>query len=273
LSREVLEGKKEAERRVAQEQSDAAKQLAGWCKDSKMGLQLSGRPRRSSITPNQEPTMPEPFSLRLSPTEFEKLNFNKHGGTYTVSLNAPELKKLNEAGMSSFGRITPLRAVTLSESEKEVARIPRDATLFAWAFPLSLVAGDSPLKPESAEEKALVNGAYAYFKDADTLVGLNSVELGKGLNFQGPNLLSGRPSLRTHLKSTSRCTPVTIDAYKQIGVEEFFWLGPCEEIPSQKIGVEEIPGVAGDEWPHGAFVYLFSEKHKDKDCFFKCQPA
>jgi len=43
--------------------------------------------------------------------------------------------------------------------------------------------------------------------------------------------------------------------------------------PSQKIGVEEIPGVAGDEWPHGAFVYLFSEKHKDKDCFFKCQPA
>jgi len=58
-----------------------------------------------------------------------------------VDLSLSALAKVSVHGFASFGRITPPLSLTLSQNDKRRARIPTDAALFAWAFPLAGARG------------------------------------------------------------------------------------------------------------------------------------
>ena len=118
----------------------------------------------------------ESFSLKLRTADVRKLGLRYLDGGYEVHLGLPALARVRAAGYANFGRFSPIKPITLDTAGKERSGIPTEATMFAYAFPLH---GHEHLdfEPTSAEEEAVIHGAFAYFQNADSLIALKAVSL------------------------------------------------------------------------------------------------
>ena len=171
--------------------------------------------------------------MLLSSCDFCAMGFEYGHGEYVVDIDSSPLERVKAAGFGGASQMTPLRRINLPNAEQELS-IPKEATMFAWAFPLHALGGSVGFAPQTPEEEAAVHGAFAYFKDADALVALNAVRAtpSGGLHCGGPHLLVGAAAavrdgvrMRTHMRDTGRVHPVS-EALRQQGVEYFWWLGP-----------------------------------------------
>ena len=232
------------------------------------------------------------YKMALKKVDIDKIGFYYADGGYEVHLGADALSRVKAAGYKNSGRTTPMKPITLDSDAKQKADIPQDATMFAYVFPLD--GRQLTFTPETAEEEAMLHGAFAYFHNADSLAALKAVCIvGEGLSssisFSGPHMLhapaaaaGGGGSLpppaslpqppggaspntpivdgakmRDFLISSGRVHPVTIAALRDYGVEKFWWLGPGEKIAQEE----------GGAWVHGSFVYLYCEEARESDCF------
>ena len=204
-----------------------------------------------------------PFRMQLSSCDFGAMGFEYDHGEYLVDIDSSQLERVKAAGYGGSSQMTPLRRINLPNAEQEL-NIPKEATMFAWAFPLHALGGSAGFAPQTPEEEAAVHGAFAYFKDADHLVASNAVRAtpSGGLHCGGPHLLCGAAAavndgkrMRTHMRETGRIHPVS-EALRLQGVEYFWWLGPEEPIAAED----------GRMWPLGAFVYLYRDGDEAMDC-------
>ena len=179
--------------------------------------------------------------------------------------------------MANAPSATALKPMCFTEAQKAQYRIPPEATMFAWAFPLPHGSlGVNGFEPATPEEAAAVYGAFAFFKDADHIIALNAActsthgEPGS-CAFAGPHRLhapdvGGTPSstklqdgrrMREFLIETGRFQNVSMEGCKAAGVQYFWWLGPGEPIANE----------SGAAWPDGCFVYLYPDGAEEFDCF------
>jgi hypothetical protein len=70
-----------------------------------------------------------------------------------VDIDSPALERIRAAGFSGSSQMTPLRRINLSAEAKAASNIPRQATMFAWAFPLHAL-GNSDFVPEARARPA-----------------------------------------------------------------------------------------------------------------------
>ena len=133
-----------------------------------------------------------PFRMQLSSCDFGAMGFEYDHGEYLVDIDSSQLERVKAAGFGGSSQMTPLRRINLPNAEQEL-NIPKEATMFAWAFPLHALGGSVGFAPQTPEEEAAVHGAFAYFKDADHLVAINAVRAtpSGGLHCGGPHLLRG----------------------------------------------------------------------------------
>jgi len=86
-----------------------------------------------------------------------------------------------------------------------------------------------------------------------------TLSAGKGFQFKGPLTLPfGMAVVRQVLAMQHRLHDITLRQLLEIGVLQFCWL-----IPGEQVGPYD-----GTLWPRGAFAYFYAEEHAACDCIF-----
>jgi len=147
--------------------------------------------------------------------------------------------------MGIFCQLSPLHQITLDAETKAAANIPKEATYFAWAYPI-VNDGSVRLSGQSPEMAFLEYGGYIYFNDARDAVGTNSIcpaALGTlGLMFGRPQPLP--QDIADTLTRQGRFQEITLAPLAQAGATHFGWIRPGEF--SGKVAS-----------PDGCFAYKF----------------
>jgi len=189
------------------------------------------------------------------------------GGLYQVDMGKERLRVLTSISeLVEFGSLSPSARITLSPEDRDLARIPKNAKAFAFAYPLAgaAEAGDMQrLNLSDPHIAFLALGGFVYLDGENLLCGVNALCQGKGLYFCGPQPFR-RPGLRDKLFRDGRIQDVTVDSLVKIGIKGFCWLSPAESFTT-------IDGADGSDWPHGAFLYVYDDRHKD--CIFRVGEA
>jgi len=169
------------------------------------------------------PFLPQPISWADIGLATHSIH-SRNGGHYTVDLACKTLAGLvvhhfpDEDGLD--GRLSPRSKVTLNDEAKQAAGIPANAATFAFAYPL-VGASDLSLRSDPAEEVGagggrdtatlflsfLSFGGFVYWDERHRVCGVNALEEGSGLYFDGPRQLPS-PQLRGLLYDSSRVSRV-----------------------------------------------------------------
>lgn len=147
-----------------------------------------------------------------------------------------------------FLQLSPLHRITLDAETKVAANIPREATFFAWAYPMVEEPGKhAPSVGGAAESAFLKLGGFVYFDNEQNAVGTNAIcpaPLGTlALMFGRPQILSERVAEELTLKG--RFQEVTLEPLVRGGATHFAWIRPTE-----------FSDVIAN--PDGCFAYLFA---------------
>jgi hypothetical protein len=197
--------------------------------------------------------------LRLELLNIEVNPLPSNVGKYTLHCHS---------GIS--GPLSPYCAITLGD-DRQHANIPAEAEYFAFAYPVSNSSAPEPESPEVTSQHAndLDNfrklGGFVYFDSDMHVCRISSLTLGPGLHFKR-EMLTDHPAcvaLREALHASERLQPVTLDSLVLCGVRSFCWVGPNEKISG--IDTELL----GERWPHGAFVYCYTDEQRHLDCVFR----
>jgi len=126
-----------------------------------------------------------------------------------------------------YCQLSPLHKITLDDEMKEAANIPREATFFAWAYP---VVDDGTVLGNSAEHMFLKYGGYVYFNRVFEAVGTNSIApapLGSsGLTFGRAQDLPSK--VEGILTRQGRFQEITLAPLARAGATHFAWIRPTE---------------------------------------------
>jgi hypothetical protein len=187
----------------------------------------------------------------------------KSGGIYQVDMTCPCLRSVaNIPNLADAGSLSPTTTITFTAEERRKAQIPDGAQSFLFAYPLAGCSDSSDmhnLDLRRAEIAFLALGGFVYLDGASQVCGVNSLCQGQGLDFNGPTNFTW-PNARQKLYRDGRIQEVTAMPLVKLGIKGFCWLAPNEE----------IDGVKGDAWRHGAFLYTYADH--GKDCFFHIDP-
>ena len=118
---------------------------------------------------------------------------NPAGGDYEVLLSE-DLQARVDISAEDFegkGRLSPTSPVTLSSDARRQAKVPQDASLFAFAYPIS---DENSISHDAASGDPRLSflkyGGFVYFTSASREVcGANALGRGIGLHFKGPFFL------------------------------------------------------------------------------------
>lgn len=147
-----------------------------------------------------------------------------------------------------FCQLSPLHKITLDVETKQAANIPKEASYFAWAYPmvqdgLAMTAAQM----QTGEGAFLQFGGYIYFNDSRDAVGTNSIrpaDLGaEGLMFGRSQILHS--AVAETLTRQGRFQEITLEPLTKAGATHFAWIRPQEFSDS----------VAS---PNGCFAYKFA---------------
>jgi len=183
---------------------------------------------------------------------------------------SPALEELCPGDVSGKGQLSPRAAITLSKTDKRIANIPLNATSFAFAYPLPALADAISLSDLSQAEVAFAAiGGFVYWDESERVAAVNALQMGHGLNFEGPFPLQAQPGcrqLREQLCEAARVVKVTLGSLVASGVIGFSWILPGETFGPSEHQPELL-------WAHGGFVYLYEEASRKMDCLYKVTAA
>eukprot|EP01006_Ploeotia_vitrea_P014724 TRINITY_DN4018_c0_g1_i1.p1 TRINITY_DN4018_c0_g1~~TRINITY_DN4018_c0_g1_i1.p1 ORF type:complete len:1091 (-),score=90.93 TRINITY_DN4018_c0_g1_i1:122-3121(-) len=167
-----------------------------------------------------------------------------------------------------MGTLSPRSRVTLPPEERQRARIPVQATHFAFAYPLPGVNTiGKKFDLNDPRHLFLTIGGFIYFDPIGRPIRKNGIAAGKDLFFDGPYKLPR--SVRTALEGQGRLQPVTIPDIKQTGAEQFAWLGPSEFSHVSTDHEFQMVDALPVHIPFGGFAYKFPNQ-PDSCCYFRC---
>ncbi|CAF2166070.1 unnamed protein product [Rotaria magnacalcarata] len=227
----------------------------------------------ASIAPERRLEQLGPFGIQETNIS---LSITQESDMYTVNLNQRLIALANCPEVANVGQRAPIAPVTLNDTARDAAKIPRSATHFCWVYP---PAGFTQL---SEKRKATINrklargdpdytflalGGFAYFRfdkySVKTLQINCLVKADNGLHFDGP--YSWQSEYTKHLSKEGRFQDVTISELIDVGIKYYCFINPNERLKSSRRN-----GVVWTPAPNGGFVYLYDSKrmpHK-YDCYF-----
>ena len=213
--------------------------------------------------------------LELSPTKFDV----KLRSLATVSVAGPDdlLKHFTSTGIEKEALqmfVSPFAEVNLNQADRVVAKIPFDATHFAFLYPISHKASLGVLaritmhEPNDARLSLLTNGGYVYVDAGGEFVQVNAIALStsetdQDLKFDGPYVL--QEARREHLSKFQRLKPVTLESLRKMDAKAFAWITPDDFTSGMQLGAQPAP--------FGAFAYTDSEEGPARAAYFRLIPS
>jgi len=154
-----------------------------------------------------------------------------NGTLYEVTGPKPIVKLCKQINLSTLGTLSPLGEITLPKDQWAGANIPKDASMFAFAYPL---AGVSQLNNDELQSfsdndlhKFVTIGGYVYFTAQGEVLQVNAIDMGPGIFFDGPHALP--MTALVELQKQGRMQPVSAGALRDTGAEFFCCMRPGEE--------------------------------------------
>lgn len=180
-----------------------------------------------------------------------RLTASARDRTFLLDMASPALASIHSSGS---GQLSPVAAVSLrGEAERTLANIPPSACHAVWAYPLAGTAA-AALHASSPELAFACLGGFVYFDRNMSLCGASALYEGWGLFFNPPH--PAPLALIPRLRRAGRMHPTTRGALDKRGIRSFGWVAPAERVGS-------LPVLNGRLWPHGAFVYDYTDPERD----------
>eukprot|EP00300_Choanocystis_sp_HF-7_P020319 c20565_g1_i5.p1 GENE.c20565_g1_i5~~c20565_g1_i5.p1 ORF type:complete len:423 (+),score=68.88 c20565_g1_i5:168-1436(+) len=219
-----------------------------------------------------------PTTLRLKTQEFETVHI------YKVDLvddsAAPYLRFLDDVGVLSTGRFSPVYEFEMRIPEKLALSIPTDAKYFGVAFPLD---GISHLEQHLRADLSLVDAGFMFLQFGGMIYfdakhrplscsAFQPVQSESGVHdlmFLDPK--AWKKDVTAGLDAQLRFNHITIEKLKKAGAQLYTWLNPNEVLISSEV----TSNPEWNDWEFGAFAYLFHEDALDsneKDCYVAVDP-
>eukprot|EP00040_Diaphanoeca_grandis_P012835 m.64901 g.64901 ORF g.64901 m.64901 type:complete len:430 (+) comp23495_c0_seq1:239-1528(+) len=164
------------------------------------------------------------------------------GTMYEITKPKKLLQLCSSINLPTIGSISPVSKITLPKENWIHANIPENADTFAFAYPpagFSQLTSDQKkhLNFETPSYAFMAFGGYVYFNKKGEALQLNAIDVGPGLNFDGPFKLS-KLALAS-LRKQGRMQPITVQQLLDTGAKYFCWLRPSEVLPDLVTQVED----------------------------------
>ena len=194
----------------------------------------------------------------------EMLSYEVVGDKAAISL----LNRISIPGADASsirGTLAPMAPVTMSDEEKEKARVPAAAHYFAFAYPIECLAADvgkllslvigSVSRLDDELFFFFLLGGFLYFDEEYTLLQANAISLKKSeaageLHFDGPYI--AEPDTAAALITAGRLIPLNLKQLNDAGLVRFGWVNPSERFDG--LLIHHLV-----DWRGGAFVYERSD--------------
>ncbi len=242
------------------------------------------QPRRDEVGP-WRPIPVEHTLLRCT------LDANLGGGSYALVEESPAADAAAAdapadapARLGAAGVISPLRALSLTPSQRQKAGIPPQARYYAFAFPpvgapridrprrasdprmLSRVGGYLYFQLEqNSFSRAMGSGRLARLELCGALALCAAARSEGGFRFAGPLQIGEDAALweeTLHRAGRLHDAGPNIEGLSELvalGVRRYCWLMPSEEVTPRKAGEEK--------WPNGGFLFCYDAP--SLHCVFK----
>jgi len=213
--------------------------------------------KRYSVILVNKKTFPEelgPFGILPTNLRVEVKSFD----SFMYSIDKVTLFPGSSKRGSYYGHISPKHQITLNQDAKKQAKIPEEATAFAWAYPLFNLKH----KIYDPEISFCYFGGFVYLNSSNEIIRVNAIGKGSDLHFGPPTKWDEEYS--SYLIKQGRFQSISIAEMKEAGARYFCWINPHERLKNSEFDQRWEP------CEHGGFVYLFSEPGvKDpRNCYF-----